>query len=88
LRYLVNEVERGEQPHRGANDEETEEGRFSKNYRSYAIEKTIELESLPQYTLKKVVYTSRKPAFVLAWLQDHLNSLLKEKEVFMKDFGG
>lgn len=57
---------------------------FAKNYRSL----DIKFESLPEYTKKKVVYTKQNPAFVVAWIKDHLKELLKEKETFMKDFVG
>jgi hypothetical protein len=67
------EEECGEGEYRSGNDDKTEEGRFAKNYRSL----DIKTESLPQYTKQKVVYTTQKPAFVVAWLQDHLEALLK-----------
>lgn len=62
----------------------TAEELFAKNYRSL----DIKFESLPEYTKKKVVYTKQNPAFVVAWIKDHLKELLKEKETFMKDFVG
>ena len=48
----------------------------------------IKFEELPEYTKKKVVYTKQKPAFVVAWLKDHLATLFQEKESFMKEFVG
>jgi hypothetical protein len=53
----------------------TAEELFAKNYRSL----DIKFESLPEYTKKKVVYTKQNPAFVVAWIKDHLKELLKEK---------
>ncbi len=48
---------------------------FAKNFKAL----DIKLESLPEYTKKKNVYTKQNPAFVVAWLKDHLNTLFKEK---------
>jgi hypothetical protein len=46
------------------------------------------VEELPQYYSKKIVYTKQNPAFVVAWIQDHLAEKLKEKETFLTDFVG
>lgn len=46
------------------------------------------MEELSEYSKKGVVYTKQNPAFVVAWLKDHIAALFKEKETFMKGFVG
>jgi len=46
---------------------------FAKNFRAL----DIKLETLPEYTKNKIVYLNQNPAFVVAWLKDHLTALLK-----------
>lgn len=48
----------------------------------------MKVEELSEYSKKGVVYTKQNPAFVVAWIKDHLEALLKEKETFMKGFVG
>lgn len=55
---------------------------FARNFKAL----NIKLEDLPEYSKKKVVYTKQTPAFVVAWLKDHLAALFKEKETFMNNF--
>lgn len=57
---------------------------FAKNFKAL----DIKIESLPEYSKKKNVYTKQNPAFVVAWLKDHLSTLFKEKETFMAGFAG
>lgn len=38
------------------------------------------------YQKNDVSYYSRKPAFILAWVNDFLQQCLKNKEVFLSDF--
>lgn len=53
-----------------------------KNYRKLKIK----AEELPQFENKNLVYLSQKPAFLVAWLQNHLRELQSAKEVFLTDF--
>lgn len=46
----------------------------------------ISTESLPQYENKNLVYLNQKPAFLVAWLQNHLREQQASKEVFLTDF--
>ena len=73
-----------EQIREGEEDEENlqPEQLFARNFRSL----DIKIESLPEYSKKKVVYTKQNPAFVVAWLQDHLSALFKEQQTFMTDY--
>jgi hypothetical protein len=74
-----------EEGYRGEDEEVPEEVRFAINYK--ALE-SIKLEELEQYGKQGVVYIKQNPAFVIAWLKDHLANLFKEKETFMQGFVG
>lgn len=72
---------------RGEEDEEedpniSEEDYFARNYRKL----NIKTEELPQYENKGLVYLNQKPAFLVAWLQNHLREQQAAKEVFLRDF--
>ena len=71
---------------RADNDEDedqlSEEDSFSKSYWKLKIG----VEELPQFDNKNLVYLNQKPAFVVAWLQNHLRNQLANKEVFLTDF--
>ena len=54
----------------------------------YKTLENLKLEELSEYSKKGVVYTKQNPAFVVAWLKDHIAALFKEKETFMKGFVG
>ena len=70
--------------YRGDEENPTPENIFAKNY--HALD--INMEDLPEYKKKKIIYTKEKPAFLVAWLQDHLSALLNAKETFMPGFVG
>ena len=71
---------------RADNDEDedqlSEEDSFSKSYWKLKIG----VEELPQFDNKNLVYLNQKPAFVVAWLQNHLRNQLANKEVFLTGF--
>lgn len=68
----------------GEEDEENlkPEQLFARNFRAL----DIKIESLPEYSKQKIVYSKQNPAFIVAWLQDHLAALFSEKQTFMTDF--
>lgn len=46
----------------------------------------IKLESLPQYSKKKVAYLKQSASFVVAWLEDYLAELFNQKTTFLGDY--
>ena len=72
---------------RGEEDEEDdadicEEDFFARNY----MKLNIKTEDLPQFENKSLVYLNQKPAFLVAWLQNHLREQQINKEIFLTDF--
>ena len=70
---------------RGEDENLPSEVAFAIFYKSL---ENLKAENLSEYSKKGVVYTKQNPAFVIAWLKDHLEALFKEKETFMKGFVG
>ena len=59
--------------YRGEEEEEnpTPESLFAKIYKKYQIN----VEDLPVYKKNKIAYSKENPAFLVAWIEDHLNNL-------------
>lgn len=86
MKKTMEEEECCEESYRGEEIENLPpETQFAINFKHF---ENVKAETLPEYSKKKVVYVKQTPAFVVAWLKDHLASLFKEKETFMSGFVG